>query len=788
MVTRKKTEIIDKNNFERLLFKGIKNWKLFALSFIVLMTIVYLIDRYTPPVYSITSTILLKEETPELAGSAAELLFGNQQFKNSMNLNNESVILSSYPLVYEVIRQLDFNITYYKSGNLKTSEIYGEIPIMVEVDSNSTNIPYNVVFKVEVVDNDQFKIFEEDQNKKQINGLFNFNKEIAYNGFIFKILKNKDLNFNNSIGNTIQFKINTVHAVTNAYRNKLQIRANSRESSLLSITINSRLANKEVDFISKLTEIYIEKGLDEKNRNASRTIEFIDDQLDGIQDSLFVTEQRLETFKRNNGIINLSEEGSYLYDQLVKLMEEKASIVASQKYYKYLQEYLKDSETGSDLVLPSSAGASDPILNKLVLDLIDKQIEKSLIKGESVNNPYVNLLEKQIAKLKLDIGKSLENLAQNSKIQEETIGDRWASLQKDIQRLPTAEREFIHINRMYEINENLYIFLMEKRAEAAILKASTTPDTKIVNPPMVSGAKIAPQTTRNFGVAIVLSFVIPILFLYFKEFFNTKILYKEDIDDVTTIPFLGLVGHESSSDNLIVDRDPRSAVSESFRTVRSNINFFTSEKDKKVILITSSISGEGKTFCSINLSTVVALSGKKTVIVGADLRRPKLFGDFDLNNDIGVSNYLINSASVDEIIQHTKVDNLDLISSGAVPPNPSELLMNKRMDLLIDELKKRYHYIILDTPPIGLVTDALILMKYSDLTVYLVRQNYTPKGSIMSTQEMFENGQLNNISILFNDVKVQKYGYGYGYGYNYGYNSAYYTNQTKTSKSWFKRS
>lgn len=788
MVTRKKTEIIDKNNFERLLFKGIKNWKLFALAVVVLMTIVYLIDRYTPPVYSITSTILLKEETPELAGSAAELLFGNQQFKNSMNLNNESVILSSYPLVYEVIKQLDFNITYYKSGNLKTSEIYGELPIIVEVDSNSTNIPYNVVFKVEIVDNDRFKIFEEDQNKKQINGLFNFNKEIAYEGFIFKVLKNKNLNFTNSIGNTIQFKINTVHAVTNAYRNKLQIRANSRESSLLSITINSRLVNKEVDFISKLTEIYIEKGLDEKNRNASRTIEFIDDQLEGIQDSLFITEQRLETFKRNNGIINLSEEGSHLYGQLVKLMEEKASITASQKYYKYLQEYLKESETGSDLVLPSSAGATDPILNRLVLDLIDKQIEKSLIKGESVNNPYVKLLEKQIAKLKLDIGKSLENLAQNTRIQEEAIGDRWASLQKDIQRLPTAEREYIHINRMYEINENLYIFLMEKRAEAAILKASTTPDTKIVNPPMVSGAKIAPQTTRNFGVAIVLSFVIPILFLYFREFFNTKILYKEDIDDVTTIPFLGLVGHESSSDNLVVDRDPRSAVSESFRTVRSNINFFTSEKDKKVILITSSISGEGKTFCSINLSTVVALSGKKTVIVGADLRRPKLFGDFGLNNDIGVSNYLINSASIDEIIQHTKVDNLDLISSGAVPPNPSELLMNKRMDLLIDELKKRYHYIILDTPPIGLVTDALILMKYSDLTVYLVRQNYTPKGSIMSTQEMFENGQLNNISILFNDVKVQKYGYGYGYGYNYGYNSTYYTNQTKTSKSWFKRS
>ncbi|MDX1627560.1 MAG: polysaccharide biosynthesis tyrosine autokinase, partial [Fulvivirga sp.] len=356
-----------------------------------------------------------------------------------------------------------------------------------------------------------------------------------------------------------------------------------------------------------------------------------------------------------------------------------------------------------------------------------------------------------------------------------TFDQEWLELQAEIKLLPTAERQFIHINRMYEINENLYIFLMEKRAEAAIMKASTTPDVKVVDPPMVSGGKISPQTSRNFGIAVILTIIIPVLFLYFKEFFNTKILYKEDIDEFTTIPFLGLIGHDNSTGNLIVDKNPRSAVAESFRTVRSNINFFTADKRKKVILITSSISGEGKTFCSINLASVIALSGKKTVIVGADLRRPKLFNDFDLNNNVGVSNYLINTASFDDIVQHTGIENLDLISSGAVPPNPSELLMNKNMDKLIDELKDKYDYIILDTPPIGLVTDALILMKYADLTVYLVRQNYTPKGSIMSTQEMYESGQLNDICILFNDVKVQKYGYGYGYGYNYGYNSSYYS-------------
>lgn len=778
-MVHKVSEKSESSNLQRILFKAIKNWYLFAFALIISLAIVYLVDRYTSRVYSIQSSILVKEKSPELSSSAAELLYSNQVFQNSKNLNNESMILKSYPIIFKTIKNLQFNKVFYLHGNFKTTEVYENLALDVLIDTTSTYHPYNRAFTLKIIDKEHFEFFEDvDNDQVQINGRYRYNELINYNGFKFRVVKATGDNFVKNIGESYGFRIFDLDRITKMHIERLQIKPQNRESSILNLSLNSLIPSKDIDFLNELTKIYIQQGLDEKTTNAIKTVKFIDEQLEAIRDSLSYAERQLETFKLNNNAIDLGEEALKLYEQMQELANQSSALIIRNKYYEYLTNYLTESENLDDLITPSVMNIEDPVLNKLVLELVNLQVEKDMI-SQSNENPYVKVINEQIAALKKQIIENVNNLEQSDLIKKQQIDIQTRRVQDEMRSLPGAEREFINIKRMFKLSEDLYIFLMEKRAEAAIVKASTTPDVKVVNPPMVVGGPISPQTSKNFGIAIVLSFILPLVFIYVKEFFNTRIVYREDIDELTTIPFLGMVGHNDQSGNLVVHTNPKFPVSESFRTLRSNINFFTADQEKKTILITSSISGEGKTFCSINLALVFALSGKKTLIIGGDLRRPKIYNDFGLSNEHGLSNYLVNRSALEQIIQTTSIDNLDLISSGLVPPNPAELLMNKRMDRLMETLKERYDYIIMDTPPIGLVTDALILMKYSDMTVYLVRQNYTPKGTIINTQEMYANGQLKNISILFNDVKVQKYGYGYGYGYNYGYDSSYYGDNSK---------
>jgi capsular exopolysaccharide synthesis family protein len=287
----------------------------------------------------------------------------------------------------------------------------------------------------------------------------------------------------------------------------------------------------------------------------------------------------------------------------------------------------------------------------------------------------------------------------------------------------------------------------------------------------VAGGAISPNTKQNYILAIIIGLGLPFALLVLMEVLNNKIQSKDDIDGLTKIPLIGTVGHVESKDTFVVAEKPRSAVAESFRSIRSNLNYFTDKSDHKVFMITSSVSGEGKTFTTINLATIIAFSGKKTVIIGADLRRPRIYGDFDLSNDFGLSTYLSGGMNADEIVQETKIENLFLISAGPVPPNPSELLMKVEMEDLLNKLKTEFDYVIIDTPPVGLVTDAFILSAYADHSLFMTRQNFTPKAAITSINELFEQQKIEHVSIVFNDLKNMRPGYGYanGYGYGYGY-------------------
>ena len=344
----------------------------------------------------------------------------------------------------------------------------------------------------------------------------------------------------------------------------------------------------------------------------------------------------------------------------------------------------------------------------------------------------------------------------------------------NIRQLPDDQQELIKIKRKYDLSDNIYSTFLQKRSEADIVKAANLSDIHFIDPAKdVGGGLIGPKTSVNYVLAVFLGITIPLVFIFILFLINNSIQKAEDVTGRTKIPLLGVVGVYKEKGELAVFEKPKSAMSESFRAIRSSLQFLYKKQKVeggKTLMITSSISGEGKTFCSINIATVFALSEKKTVIVGLDLRKPKLFEEFNLRNDVGVVNYLIKQKSLKEIVNHTQIPFLDVILSGPVPPNPSELIMGESMIDFIAELKKEYDYIILDTPPVGLVSDSLELGQYADVTLYIIRQNITKKEMIPLLNNRVKRGEMHNVSIILNGFENKaKYGSSYGYGYGYGY-------------------
>jgi capsular exopolysaccharide synthesis family protein len=439
-----------------------------------------------------------------------------------------------------------------------------------------------------------------------------------------------------------------------------------------------------------------------------------------------------------------------------------------------VEEYLTKEEDNLDqVILPSSVGLSDPVVSTLLTKMVELQLEiKLYLNPERGKNPLITAKVDQINEIKRDVFEAIRTLKSTDKIKMDFLNKQIKEIENQMTQLPASERQLISIQRNYSLLENLYVFLMQKLSEAGISKAANTTDIMPINPPMVGG-QLSPMPMRNYSIAAFLGLVIPLIAFVLFEVINNKVQSKEDIDKMSSIPFIGGVGHNESGNNLTVSERPKSGVAESFRALRSNLNYFTGNKTKQVFMVSSSISGEGKTFTTINLATVFALSGKRTLIVGADMRRPKIFEDFKRYNQVGLSTFLSGISEFDEVIQTTEIDNLFFISGGPVPPNPSELLLTDRFALFIKSALEQFDFVIIDTPPLALVTDAFVISKFVDHTVFVLRQNYSPKEFVKSIDEYYRSGKLKNMSILLNDIYKTGLGYGYGQGYAYHYGYSY---------------
>lgn len=754
-------------DFKRVVSRAIRFWYLIVLSLIVSLAVAVYKVRYSQRVYPVSASILIRE-TQEVGG--AEFIYKNALIDPYRNYLNEPYIIKSYPLIEKVVRDLNFDVSFYREGYLMTTESYRYVPVTARWCNPSEDRSAQFHFEITTENQYKLKTLGDDPRER----IFDLNDSIDFEGIKLCISKLRGGATKAFIGIPFLITIQSARNVASSYVSRLNVSWAEEGSGVINLGINGTNPEKEIDFLNGLMSTYVQLDLDKKNETAQRTIAFIQSQLLSIRDSLRTVEFQLERFGNSGRIKDMSSEAQRLFSKIEAIELQQTDLLIRKNYYQYLDEYMGKGEINLDqVILPSSMGLTDPVINTLLTKMIDLQMEiKLYVNAEKGKNPLLNSKLERIQEIKRDLKEAVVTLRSTDKIKSDFFGRQLAEFEKKLELLPASERQLISVQRNYSLLENLYVFLMQKLSEASISEAANTSDIIPVNPPMRGGI-ISPKPSQNYTLGTIIGLVIPIAFFILFELINNRVQSKEDIEKVTSIPFVGGVGHNGSNSNLIVNDKPKSGLAESFRALRSNLNFFTGGQIKKVFMVSSSISGEGKTFTTINLATVFALSGKRTLIVGADMRRPKIFEDFNLSNDKGLSTYLSGLNDFPSVVQQTEISNLYLISGGPVPPNPSELLLTAKFEEFVKTALSEFDFVLIDTPPLALVTDAFVMSKFVDHTVFVMRQNYSPKEFVRSIDEYYRSGKIKNISILLNDIYKSGLGYGYGQGYAYQYGYGY---------------
>lgn len=766
-------------DIRKFIYKVMRKWYWFVLSISIAYTVAFFVNRWTEPIYSISSTLLINDEKK----STAELLINSLDRANGRkNIENEIAVLKSYSMTNKTINQLkDFGISYYIVGRMRKPMLYKTAPFSVITDSSANNLQgYPVT--ITLLSKTHYKV--DIDGTKNISKICKFGEPYIDNNFNFTIFLKDPKNFQPSALSNYYFTMNNVNGIVNQFRGKLYISANDKRGTVLTLSTTGTVPQMEADYLNKLMEVYIQSGLDEKNQTAINTINFIDEQLSTVVDSLRKAEDKLQNFRLNNQVIDISTEGSAILSHLEKVQQDKTTADMQMRYLKYVQDYIEKKKDFREVVAPAVMGIDDELLNSLVGDLSKMYGERSILMiTAQKNNPSLSMINAKIQNIMEALRENIKEIIHASSIQLNELGKQQALIEIEIKKLPITERKLLNIQRDFKLNDQIYNFLLQKRADAAISKASNVADNRVLDDASAENrVPISPQRSKNQMIALVLGLLFPLSILVIIEFFNDRILDIKDIEKITKVPIFGSVGHNEKTSDLPVAENPKSTIAESFRALRTNLQYVMRDKTQKVICISSTISGEGKTFCAVNLAAIMAQGNKKTLLLSFDLRKPKVHRIFNLSNEIGISTYLIGKSTYEEVVLRTNIENLYVVTAGPVPPNPAELLDTVMMEEFIARVRNEFDIILMDTPPIAIVTDAVLLTRFSDGNIFVVRHNYSTKDVLNLVDDLcFKRGI--NIGILVNDVKFSSYyGYGKKYSYSYGYgnvNSDYYGDYKK---------
>lgn len=756
-MTKKLTE---KEELRNQLDKYFSNKKWFIISLLFFFFLAFIYIRYTPEKYLITAKIKIANDQRD-QNALREVnqvndygLFSQQSNK----VNDEVEVLKSRTIVENIVKDLNLNIQYFMKGKIASNELFRTPPVTINFFSNDSilkNTDTTFTFHV-----DSKSYFTFDNTTKKLN----FGDRIKTTFGDMVIIPHFEVS-EMQVGKDVTIRISPVKNVIDFYNSKIKILPAGDESSIINITLEESAPDKGVEILNKLIEEYNNQILENKNNILTTTSDFINNRLQVVSSELSEVDLTAEVIKKDNRLSDLSSQSSIYLESERDIQNQQNNAATQLQLIEFMVNYLDENTSNGDLI-PANMSFEDNSINEMTRQHNDLVVQRNrILKNSSEINPVVVNLDQSISSLKQGMRASLNNIMSSYQIKLDALKKEDSKISSKISSAPRKERQFRDLNRQQDIKESLYLYLLQKREESAILHGVSSPNAIIVDKAFAGTSPIWPLKEVVFLGALIFGFLLPLLIIYLNSIIDNKVRTKFDVMRNLSAPFLGDIP-QSSLNHPFVKKVDYSSRAEAFRLIRTNIDFLLSgipKQDGKVIFITSTTSQEGKSNTSINLAKSISFSNKKVLLIETDIRVPKAIKYLKVDKKIGLTDYLVNDKLELSDVTARISENLNIIPSGTIPPNPAELLMNDKLEVLFNAVKKIYDYIIVDTAAVGLVTDTLIISKYADLVVYVVRANYLDKRQLHVVETAYAEKRLPNMAILLNCVKLQK-GYGYGYG------------------------
>ena len=783
----KELEVNESNSsfdFATLYRTIVLNWYWFVLSLIIFGSLGAIYLRYATPMYQSTAKLLIKDESnSNRRGSSLQNMSNLGIISNSTGIDNEMEILTSHSIAEDAIRDLKLYVNYTTKGRVKDIILYRNQPLNVDVDQahlERLNAPINLSITRDSLTYTVTGTYYVPTNDNSNEGPYSINRKftslpatIATRAGIITISPNYGHSLKNA--DVLNVSILSPRMASNKYVSELQVAQTAKSTSIAQLQLTDEVPQRSLDYLKQLAIVYNRQANEDKNTIALRTDKFINDRLGKINAELGKTEGQLQNYKQQNGIVELKmNAGNSVANQNsseLKLAEVETQI----ELFNTIAREVESSSRNLSQVIPSNVGLDDQSSTTLINKYNELVLERNrLLRSASESSPVVEPLTAQIRELNGNIRRAIGAARQNLQIQRDAVLAQVNKFNEQVAETPQQERMLTQIDRQQEVKSGLYLMLLQKREENNISLAATADKGKLIDDPQLLG-KISPKSTSIMLVALLIGLALPVLVILILQFFRYKIEGHDDVARLTKLPIIADVAIASNKAkgkaDIVVHENQNNQMEEIFRSMRTNLQFMLKE-GQKVVLFTSSTSGEGKTFNAANLSVSFGLLGKKVILIGLDIRRPRLAELFGINDHKhGITNLLVKDNPTIEDIQEQILPsgvnkNLDLLMAGPIPPNPAELIARKSLDIIINLLKERYDYIMIDTAPVGLVTDTLQIARVADASIYMCRADYTPKSSFNLINALANEKKFPNMAVVLNgiDMSKRKYSYYYGYG------------------------
>lgn len=757
-------------DWRAFLYRLLRNWYWFALCFALCLALAWVYLRYAVPIYQVSGTVLIQNETNQRTMTEA-IITEKLGIETSFEIEDEIQLLKSRSLMRRVVDSLRVHVQYFSEGRVKTSEVYpypGKVLAIELQQAEPANSAWGTELRIEPLprEPESFVLVQADGDTLRRR----FGEPFVFGKIICRIARNDSTFYKSGLPHII--RINDPEIVAQQYAAKLTVQQIGR-SNVLAINLVDPIPDKAANILNTLVDAYAQTVVEDKNKVGMQTLRFIDERLRFVAEELYGVEVEVEQFKRGRKLpVALPVQAQAFLDEisdkdraLAELDLRQSLLLSIERFFSTDSNYLKPLPVASEIISGELATVVKEY-NELTLRRLN------LLDGATPDNPIARNYAHQLNELRQSILLSVATLRRETSERRSQVQKLLLPLETQMGLMPRNERELIQIMRQQQIKENLFLFLLQKREETALSVAAQVGNSRVIDRAANAGL-IAPKRFQTYLFAALAGLILPALFFYLLALFRNTVDTETDLKQLSTIPFLGSIALRSKKDRIVIQSNSRSAVAEMFRLLRTNLQFVLGDEKSPIILVTSGVSGEGKTFISANLGMTMALSGKRTVVIGLDLRKPKL-GQY-LGEGVppfGITHYLIGQADADAIIVPSpQSEHLHYIATGPLPPNPGELILNGKLEVLFRELRERFDCIVVDTAPVGLVADALLLMPFVHATICVARAGKTDKSLVRFVDQLHSEGKLRHPGLVLNGVKKGKgYGYGgYGYGYGYGY-------------------